>query len=333
MGRTLFYAGAMQGTLLLKQGLGEVDRDRVARYLSLLLGPLTDWNEELRADIGRQAVGQRFDGHRERAEGLIEQFQPYEAALDGVIPTDTLMTTKTLGIMPFYVPELRIVDYFGLADKVIARNPVATPNAFRGIAHDRKPPPGYLAERGVNFTLYPPAASEAAALERALYAIPVGPQSWLPFDALDYQWVKANFAQYGLSSRFDLDTTAARDYIRDWVGDRQPIIRGRYAVYRVDNQLLYAKAPCRYADAEARFFLHLVPVNSADLPPERQPYGVDNRDFNLMSLGRLAEGLIADKQLCAASRQLPDYPIAEIRTGQFVPGVGAVWEERLTIAE
>ena len=330
---TLFYAGAMQGALLLGTGLGGFDRSRVSWYLSPSLGLLTDWNEELRYGIGRQAVGQRFDAHRERARGLIEQFQPYEAALPGVIPADALMTTKTLGIMPFYVPELRIVDYFGLADKVIARNPVSTPNAFRGIAHDRKPPPGYLRERGVNFTLYPPTATEAAALERALYAIPVGPQRWLPFDALDYQWVKAHFAQHGLAARFDLDTVSPKDYIRDWVGDRQPIIRGNYAVYRVDNRLIYVKEPCSYADAEARFFLHLVPVSQADLPPERQQYGVDNLDFNLMSLGRLDAGLIADQQLCAAARELPDYPIAEIRTGQFVPEVGTVWEQRLAVAE
>ncbi len=332
---TLFYAGAMQGTLLLKEGLGEFDRDRVARYLSTGSGPLTSWNEELRMERVTRGVGGRAEAHNIFAQGLIKRYEPYEAVLAGVIPADAVMADLAVGIKPFYMPELRVVDYHGLTDKVIARNPASTPNAARVIGHDRQPPPGYLSQRGVNFGIHPPKATAAAALERAAYAIPVGPEMWMPFTALDYQWVKANFAHRGLESRIDWEKLSVPEYIRELVGDSQPVIRGNYDVYRVDSQLIYAKASCRYADAEARFFLHLVPVNQADLPPERQPYGFDNLDFNLVrpDLLLLDYALIADKKLCAAARELPEYPIAEIRTGQFVPGAGTVWEERLAIGE
>ena len=332
---TLFYAGAMQGAILLGKGSTNLDRSPAAWYLSPGLTLLTAWNEELVRERAIRGVGGRVATHRKFAQWLIERYKPYENVLPGVIPADAVMAGVALGVKPFYVPELRVVDYLGLADKVIARNPVATPNAARVMAHDRVPPPGYLSQREVNFGIHPPKATVAAALELAAYAIPVGPEMWMPFTALDYQWAKAHFAHRGLESRVDWAKLSVPEYIRGLVGESQPIIRGNYAVYWVENRLIYVKEQCSYDDVETRFFLHLVPVNQDDLLPERRQYGFDNLDFNLVrpDLLLLDYALIADKQLCAAARELPEYPIAEIRTGQFVPGAGTVWEERLVIAE
>ncbi len=331
---TLFYAGAMQGALLLGKGKTDFDDSRVVRYLAPSLGPLTAWNEELRAAMEPQGVGWRVEQHGVFSRLLIERYGPYEAVLPGVIPTDALVAGIALGIVPFYLPELRVVDYHGLVDKVIARNPVATPNAARVMAHDRRPPPGYMSQRGVNFGIHSPKATAAAALTERAYAIPVGPQRWMPFDAMDYQWVKANFAHRGLESRIDWDKLSVPDYIRGLVGDSQPVIRANYDVYKVENRLIYVKERCSYDDAETAFFLHLIPVNQDDLPPERRPHGFDNRDFDLMHADLLlADGLLVDRKLCVVVRPLPDYPIAEIRTGQFYPGQTIWWEGRIAVGE
>jgi len=89
------------------------------------------------------------------------------------------------------------------------------------------------------------------------------------------------------------------------------IIRSVFDVYLDRNQLIYVKEACRSADTRARFFVHVVPVDARDLPEPRRRYGFENRDF---SRARLPIG----GQRCAARRRLPDYPIRQIRTGQFV---------------
>lgn len=82
-------------------------------------------------------------------------------------------------------------------------------------------------------------------------------------------------------------------------------------MYLDRNQLIYVKEACRSADTRARFFVHVTPVDARDLPEPRRRYGFENRDF---SRARLPIG----GQRCAARRRLPDYPIRQIRTGQFV---------------
>ena len=89
------------------------------------------------------------------------------------------------------------------------------------------------------------------------------------------------------------------------------IIRSVFDVYLDRNQLIYVKEACRPADTRARFFVHVTPVDARDLPESRRRYGFENRDF---SKARLPIG----GQRCAARRRLPDYPIRQIRTGQFV---------------
>lgn len=76
-------------------------------------------------------------------------------------------------------------------------------------------------------------------------------------------------------------------------------------------RLRYAKSPCAPGGGDAPFFLHLEPVDLADLPEERRAYGFDNRDFGF------ADYATADGGGCAAEIPLPAYPIRKIRTGQF----------------
>ena len=80
----------------------------------------------------------------------------------------------------YFIPDLKIVDYHGLADSTVARTPVTTGNDHRFIAHDRAPSPEYLKQRGVNIEIFPPASSADAALNVADYAVKFGPDLWMP---------------------------------------------------------------------------------------------------------------------------------------------------------
>ncbi len=106
------------------------------------------------------------------------------------------------------------------------------------------------------------------------------------------------------------------------------LIDGYFQVYRqAGNQLVYFRESCAAADTAAAFFLHIIPADAADLPPERRQYGFDNWDFPFATAGRLIAGR------CTAGRQLPTYPIAAIRTGQYIKGEGKIWEQEYRFAE
>ena len=103
-----------------------------------------------------------------------------------------------------------------------------------------------------------------------------------------------------------------------------------YTVYLSGNEaegyrLRYAKSPCDPGAADAPFFLHLEPRDTADLPEERRAYGFGNRDFGF------ADYAVTDGAGCAAEIPLPEYPLREIRTGQFDADSGAqFWQVTLT---
>ena len=251
------------------------------------------------------------------ANNRLEQYQPYERAWRGVLPDDAVMVTGSVGVLPYYLADLTIVDNYGLTDKTVARSPF-TRVGERRLAHERIPPPGYLEERGVNITIHPSQSSADDALAQASYAVQVGPDLWMPFDTHDHQWAHANFAQHGLKTR-RIDLNAL-------VGDRQPIIRSRYDVYRIEDELIYINEQCNSPyDLAATFFLHLFPADARDLPPERAEYGFNNWGFTF----RVGEGSSVG-EICVASRQLPGYEIAAIRTGQYLFGYVSldtdIWE-------
>ena len=91
------------------------------------------------------------------------------------------------------------------------------------------------------------------------------------------------------------------------------------------NRLLYAKADCTDADYATPIFLHIAPVDLADLPDYSRGNSFENRDFPLDYYGGRPGGD------CIAIVPLPAYPIAAIRTGQFVAGQGELWAVELTL--
>ena len=263
---------------------------------------LVSLSRDLRKTLGSSWVSVPFR-HAIVARTLLGRWSPYSNMARGIIPDDAMAFTDTAGIAPYFLPDLRFIDTWGLTDATIARNPVTRSNSQRRIGHERQPPLGYLTARGVNFSVHRAAASREEALSRALYAVPVGPDLWLPFDAPNLDWVAARFEQFVFNAEAHRCCEAQLREAR-WPP------RDRFEVFLDGNRLLYVKVRC--AGDRRRFFLHVTPKDVADLPARSRQYGFDNLDFELspvMSLGAA--------RCCVAVKDLPSYPIASIHTGQF----------------
>ena len=105
-----------------------------------------------------------------------------------------------------------------------------------------------------------------------------------------------------------------------------PAAQSDFDVYMSGGGLAYLKESCAADDADARFFLHIFPADTADLPADMRERGFENRDFQFSDHGAYAG------YNCVAERELPDYPIERIRTGQFVIGGGRLWSVEFPVA-
>ena len=103
------------------------------------------------------------------------------------------------------------------------------------------------------------------------------------------------------------------------IASNEPVARSEFDLYIDGGNLYYVKEPCGGADTAASFFLHIVPVDTDDLPDARRQHGFDNLDFGFDVRGVLFDGN------CLARVGLPQYGIARIVTGQF-DGTDRVWE-------
>lgn len=152
------------------------------------------------------------------------------------------------------------------------------------------------------------------------------------------QWAEGESPTWQAAARLDFDRfRAAYDSIAS--GARgAPAARGDFDLYLDFDEgsdggfeggpegrtLAYLDETCSPEEAEARFFLHVYPESPEDLPPdpldpESAPRPFENRDFDFPNLGLRLEGK------CLALAPLPSYPIARIRTGQWVSGEGELW--------
>ena len=127
----------------------------------------------------------------------------------------------------------------------------------------------------------------------------------------------------------DLAAHAAAQAVHDGIaaGDYgAPVAQSHFDIYMRDNSLAYIKEPCVFGETDANFFLHIFPADPADLPADSPERGFANLDFQFAERG----ARIGD--MCVAERELPDYPIERIRTGQFVSGEGRLWSAEFPVA-
>ena len=95
----------------------------------------------------------------------------------------------------------------------------------------------------------------------------------------------------------------ANDRAEQLAGD----LEDRFHIARTHQRLIYTKAPCRPEDTQDYFFLHIYP---ADNNTESQSL-FNNYDFEFAEYGTLRNGR------CTAVRELPEYDISRIDTGQY----------------
>ena len=314
----VFYCGAIQATLLFA---GAKERHVRLTQLKekdigwLLAAPGMPALIHLHDRLRNVA---RVDFFRHGTKRLLRLWQPYQNMQRGIIPADAVALTGAVGIRPYFLPDLKFIDSFGLTDATIARTPVP-PNRRRHLGHDRLAPAGYL-EKRINFKVYPAAASVDEALEAALYTVQVGPALWLPFDAPSRDWVSARFEQ------FTYNMEAHRRF-EEVLETARLLVRGPFDVYLDGQRLLYVSNRC--AAFEPSFIVHIVPRDTNDLPLDRRQFGFENRDFNMPRIPSLK--LPGD---CAATRTLPFYPIAALRLGQYSGETGeGVWFREVRFAD
>jgi arabinofuranosyltransferase len=201
----LVYSSALQGafwaatrhldrrseTILLNRTLSPRDLPVLLRLPGL--GAMMRLSNALRAYNIPHLVGIRVKEHAVYARERRETWRPYEALPRGLIPRSAVAGTAAAGAMPFYLADLTVIDMLGLTDRTVARQPVATPNAERMMAHDRRATPAYLASRGVNINVLPPARSRDEALRRAPFAVQAHADLWMPFETNDPDWARRAF--------------------------------------------------------------------------------------------------------------------------------------------
>lgn len=94
-----------------------------------------------------------------------------------------------------------------------------------------------------------------------------------------------------------------------------------FDLYTREGTLIYIKEPCVRSDAADRFFLHVTPTDVENLPDDRKQYGFDNLDFYFFSFGIVTDGK------CIAIRDLPEYDIQSISTGQIIIELGPIYKD------
>ena len=124
---------------------------------------------------------------------------------------------------------------------------------------------------------------------------------------------------------------AGQDAFVDWqlwplrelealLADARPVASDRFDLYLDHDRIVYRKEPCAVAETEDWFLLHVFPQNPGDLPAEFRERGFENLDFEFDRRGIIRDGE------CLAAAQLPAYPIARIRTGQYTADDEQLWQ-------
>ena len=137
------------------------------------------------------------------------------------------------------------------------------------------------------------------------------------------QW-NTGGADWSGAVRFD----AGLDALREAYGATlaaEPAARSVFDVYLNGDSLTYVKEPCSEDDARGRFLLAAFPVDEADLTEGARESGAaqNSLNFDFPLRGDVFDGR------CVARAALPDYPLAQVQTGQWIPGASVIWSERI----
>jgi len=106
--------------------------------------------------------------------------------------------------------------------------------------------------------------------------------------------------------------------------DSKLIANSTFDIYSDGSRLIYISTLC-HEELESPFFLHIFPTDSADISKGRKTSNFNNYDFRFDR-----EGFFFGER-CVVIRNLPDYDIELIRTGQFTSDGTVLWEESVSV--
>ena len=108
-----------------------------------------------------------------------------------------------------------------------------------------------------------------------------------------------------------------------------PAARSGFDVWLNDGTLTYIKENCDEEETRGRFFLSIFPANPGDLPQDARDAGREHQplNFDFARYGAILDGK------CVIVRDLPDYPISRIETGQWLPGEGELWKAAIAVGD
>lgn len=157
--------------------------------------------------ILKHGSGVRWVEHKFFQVLMRQLYSKYGDYAAQVFTKEDVTSFKWVGVLPFYTLPLTVIDEHGLTDAVIARTVVERDNDHRAMAHDRLPPPGYLVERGVNFTIEPVAPQLTIKENSWIYGIKLASGVWMNFTRVRDQ--KRFFERFGQPSSSPFELTAA----------------------------------------------------------------------------------------------------------------------------
>ena len=190
--------------------------------------------------------------------------------------------------------------------------------------------PAYTRENGyyiIDFTFDEYGAIDADGSCWAEVALPNYPIAEI--HAGQYAVVEDDYHYLWEGNAYSLALGMAADF--ESLADREPIIRSEFDVYIIGGNLIYAKRECSEEDIDANFFTSILPRYGDDKSARVGPAGYEESEFEFRRYGAIdADGR------CWAEVALPDYPIAEIHTGQYAvveDGYHYQWEGRYRFNE
>jgi arabinofuranosyltransferase len=116
----------------------------VAADLPFPLRPIGAAWDDLERWLVRRHVGLRHQEHRVLHEHLGRVLPSREQGARWLADEENpVVVAVSVGVVGWVFPNAHVIDPLGLNDYVVARTPLAV-GAPRAMAHDRRPPPGYL---------------------------------------------------------------------------------------------------------------------------------------------------------------------------------------------
>ena len=170
---------------------------------------------------------------------------------------------------------------------------------------------------------YPPLASLDRASWQPKHRYIHDPEIHRPF----FDFVEANYAFVEVYQNHSIYMPKPKETVERPNELGELIIRSVYDVYRNDRILSFVKDACSQDAAARRFILHVIPVDNSVIDGKAEA----NLDFSFQPPDTWRPG-----EACVVSVELPDYPIALLRTGQYnATRTGHDWleEYRLPQAE